>query len=149
MSYDLRIERLIHASPEVVFDAFIDPDAQEVLYDDENDPTWAVSSELDLRPGGIWTIAFGPAGGEPNRETNVFTEIERPRKLAFDSTMFLTDEGRSLDTKVIVTFDDQDGKTLLTIVQTGFDRREDRDGIEGGWPSILDALEQVAAARMR
>jgi hypothetical protein len=41
-----------------------------------------------------------------------------------------------------------DGKTLLTIVETGFERKDDRDGsVEDGWPRILDALERVAAER--
>jgi uncharacterized protein YndB with AHSA1/START domain len=46
MTHELRIERLIHAPPEVVFDAFVDPEAQEALYDDETDETWTVESEL-------------------------------------------------------------------------------------------------------
>ncbi len=147
MTYDLRIERLIKAPPEVVFDAFVDPEAQKILYDDETQPAWTVESELDLRPGGTWTIAFGKAGDEPHRESNVFTEVDRPHKIVFDSTMVIGNEGRSFDTRVIVTFEERAGKTLLTIVQTGFELREDRDGIEGGWPSILDALERVAAVR--
>ena len=80
MTYDLRIERLIDAPPGAVFDAFLDPDAQGELYGDETDPTWTVESELDLRVGGTWTIAFGPAGKEPYRETNVFEEIDRPNR---------------------------------------------------------------------
>ncbi len=37
---------------------------------------------------------------------------------------------------------------LLTIVQTGFENENDRDGVvEGGWPRILDALERVVAER--
>jgi uncharacterized protein YndB with AHSA1/START domain len=65
MSYDLTIERLIDAPPEVDFDAFGDPDAQTVLYGDETEPTWTVESELDLRVGSPWTIAFGKAGEDP------------------------------------------------------------------------------------
>src|SRR5438034_9414032 len=63
MSYELRMERLFDAPPEVVFDAFVDPDAQGELYaDDEGDPRWVVESEMDLRDGGTWSIAFGKAG---------------------------------------------------------------------------------------
>jgi uncharacterized protein YndB with AHSA1/START domain len=145
MSYDLTIERLIDAPPEVVFDAFVDPDAQTVLYDDETDATWTVESELDLRAGGIWTIAFGKAGEEPYRETNVFAEVERPRRIVFDSKLFMVDDRRNVETSVTVTFEDRDGKTLLTIVQTGFEREQDRDGIREGWSSIIDALERVVA----
>lgn len=148
MSYDLTIERLIDAPPEVVFDAFVDPEAQKVLYGDEMEPTWTVTSELDLRVGGTWTIAFGKAGEEPYRETNVFSEVDRPRRIVFDSRLFMVDDGHDVETTVTVTFEDRGGKTLLTIAQTGFERKRDRDGIEGGWPSILDALERLVAARL-
>jgi uncharacterized protein YndB with AHSA1/START domain len=145
VTYDLRIERLIHASAEVVFDSFVDPAAQKDLYDDTTEPAWTVESELDLRVGGTWTIAFGKAGEEPYRETNVFTEVDRPHRLVFDSKMRMGEDGRNVDTTVTVTFEDRDGKTLLAIVQTGFERQQDRDMIQGGWPSILDALERVVA----
>jgi uncharacterized protein YndB with AHSA1/START domain len=147
MSYELKIERLIDAPPEVVFDAFVDPDAQKELYDDETEPSWTVESELDLRVGGTWTIAFGKAGEEPYRETNVFAEVERPRRMVFASSMFMGKDAGNVETTVTVTFEARDGKTLLVIRQTGFEREQDRDDIQGGWPSILDALERVVAAR--
>ncbi len=37
--------------------------------------------------------------------------------------------------------------TLLTIVQTGFERKDDWDDVQGSWPIILDALERVGAER--
>ena len=147
MTYDLQLERLIDAPPEIVFDAFVDPDAQRELYDDPTDPNWSVESDLDLRVGGTWTIAFGPAGVETYRETNTFTEVDRPHRLIFDSDLFMVDDGHTVRTRVTITLEERDGKTLLTLRQTGFERREDRDGIEGGWPSIFDALERVVAAR--
>jgi uncharacterized protein YndB with AHSA1/START domain len=147
MSYELRIERLIDARPEVVFDAFVDPDAQKELYDDETEPSWTVESDLDLRVGGTWTIVFGKEGEEPYRESNVFSEVERPRRIVFASTMFMGRDAGSVETTVTVTFEAREGKTLLTIQQTGFERAQDRDDIQGGWPSILDALERVVAAR--
>ncbi len=148
MTFDLTIERLIDAPTHVVFDAFVDPDAQKELYDDPTDADWVVESELDLRVGGTWTISFGPAGKEPYRESSVFTVVERPHRLAFESSMFMVDDGHTITTMVTITFEERDGKTLLTLRQTGFEREQDRDGIEGGWPSILDALERVAAAKL-
>ncbi len=146
MTYDLRIERLIDATPEAVFDAFVDPEAQKVLYDNEEERDWTVESELDLRVGGTWTIVFGKVGEVPFRETNTFTDVDRPRRLVFTSTMFKGKYGGSFDTTVTVTFEDREGKTLLTIFQTGFENREERDMIQGGWPSIIDALERVIDA---
>ena len=153
MTYDLRIERMIDAPPEVVFDAFVEPEAQKVLYGNPEEPAWTVESELDLRVCGTWTIAFGKSGEEPYRETNVFTEVDRPRRIVFDMIMAMGAEGRDrggqdFSTKVTVTFEERDGKTLLTIVQTGYKRKDDRDrAVEGGWPIILDALERVVAER--
>jgi len=149
MTYELMVERLIDGPASAVFDAFVDPEAQAELYDDPTDPNWVVESHLDLRVGGTWTIAFGSAGQEPYRETNVFSEVDRPRRLVFDSNLLMVDDGHTVHTRVTVTFEDRDGKTLLTIRQTGFDRVGDRDGIQGGWPSILDALELVVARTKR
>ena len=149
MTYELRIKRVIDARPNVVFDAFVDPETQSSLYDNREEPDWSVESEMDLRVGGIWTITFGKSGEPAFKETNVFTEVDRPHRLAFDSNMFGGRYATTFDTKVTVTFEERDGKTLLTIVQTEFEKREERDMIEGGWPSILDALERVAAERAR
>ena len=49
MSHDLRLERVYDAAPEVVFDAFTDPEAQKELYADA--PDWVVEAECDLRVG--------------------------------------------------------------------------------------------------
>jgi uncharacterized protein YndB with AHSA1/START domain len=144
VSRDLRLERVFDAPPEVVFDAFTDPDAQRELYADE--PDWVVEAECDLRVGGRWTIAFGPPGSEPARETNVFQEIDRPRRLVYASTMRMPD-GSTIDTGMQVTFEEEHGRTRMTIVQRGFDTDQLRDQFADGWPSILDGLGRVVAAR--
>jgi uncharacterized protein YndB with AHSA1/START domain len=144
LTHDLRLERVYEAPPEVVFDAFTDPDAQKELYADA--PHWVVQAECDLRVGGRWTITFGPPGGTPARETNVFQVVDRPRRLVYASTMAMPD-GSSIDTGMEVTFEEEDGGTRLTIVQSGFPTPERRDEFAGGWSSILDRLLRVVVAR--
>lgn len=144
MSHDLRLERLYDAAPEVVFDAFTDPDAQKELYADA--PDWIVEADCDLRVGGRWTIAFGPPGGTPARETNVFEVVDRPRRLVYASTMTMPD-GSNVDTRMQVTFQEEGGRTRLTIVQSGFPTPGLRDEFAGGWAGILDGLGRVVAAR--
>ena len=144
MRHDLKLERLFDAAPEVVFDAFTDPAAQRQLYADA--PDWIVEAACDLRVGGRWTIAFGPPGSTPARETNVFEVVDRPRRLVYSSTMTMPD-GSSVDTGMEVTFVEEDGRTRLTIVQSGFPTAEVRDEFAGGWPTILDGLGRVVAAR--
>jgi uncharacterized protein YndB with AHSA1/START domain len=144
VSHDLKLERLLDTTPETAFDAFVDPAVQRELYADG--PDSVVESECDLRIGGRWTIRFGPAGAEPAVESNVFEEIERPRLLAFSSTMTLPD-GSRLDTHITVTFEPEGDRTRMRLVQRGFPTAELRDGYGHGWGGILDGLERVVRAR--
>jgi uncharacterized protein YndB with AHSA1/START domain len=144
VSHDLRLERWYDAAPEVVFDAFTDPDAQKELYADA--PDWIVEAECDLRVGGRWTIAFGPPGGTPARETNLFEVVDRPRRLVYASTMTMPD-GSNVDTRMQVTFQEEGGRTRLTIVQSGFPTSGLRDEFAGGWSGILNGLGRVVATR--
>ena len=144
MSHDLRLERTYDAAQEVVFDAFTDPEAQQELYADA--PDWIVEATCDLRVGGRWTIAFGPPGDTPARETNVFQVVDRPRRLVYASTMAMPD-GSNIDTSMEVTFEEEAGRTRLTIVQHGFPTPERREEFAGGWSSILDRLLRVVVAQ--
>jgi len=145
VTHGLRVERVYDAAPEVVFDAFTDPAAQQEMYADG--PGWIVWSECDLRVGGRWTIEFGPPAGPPSRETCVFDIIERPRLLVFRSTMSMPD-GSSLATRTHITFTGiAGGQTRLTVVQTGFPAVGLRDGFTEGWGGILAGLSRVVAAR--
>jgi len=145
VSEELRVERVLDADPETVFDAFTDPDAQKELYADA--PDWVVRSACDLRAGGRWTIEFGPPGGDAALETCVFEVVDRPRQLVYASTMRMPD-GTTFDTAMEVRFEEeQGGRTRLIILQRGFPTRELRDQLAGGWPSILDGLGRVVAVR--
>jgi uncharacterized protein YndB with AHSA1/START domain len=144
MSHELRLERLFDASPEEVFDAFTDPSAQEEWCVDQ--PGFVVTSTVDLRVGGTWDMRFGPAGEAPYREVNVFREVDPPNRLAYTSA-FVMPDGSSFDTDLVITFEARADKTLMTIVQAGFEREQDRDDHRGGWPSFLDRLERVVAER--
>jgi uncharacterized protein YndB with AHSA1/START domain len=148
MSYELKLERLYDASPEVVFDAFVDPATQAELHGSDQ-PDWTVHrAESDVRVGGTSVFVMGAEGQEPDTETRVFTVIDRPHRLVFRHSMQVAEwGGRTVDTEMTITFEDRDGKTLLTMVQTGFEREEDRDDFLGGWPTYLDTLKGVVTAR--
>ena len=44
MTYDLKVERMIDARPDVVFEAFVDPEAQKSLYGGGEELAWVVGS---------------------------------------------------------------------------------------------------------
>ena len=144
MSHDLRIEKLIDGTPEEVFEAFTEPDAMLVWYIDH--PGWEVEIvSCDVRVGGTTSVRFG-SGAEKYREDMTYTEVERPYRLSYDEDFVMPDSSSFL-TKIAITFEDQAGKTLMTLLQTGFPDAEQRDAHQGGWPNFLNRLEQVVVDR--
>jgi uncharacterized protein YndB with AHSA1/START domain len=150
MTYELKIERLFDAPADVVFDTLVDPGAQKELFADQVEGWSLWESEMDLRVGGTWTQVFGPTArdGDADRLRYVFTEIDRPRRLAYDASMYVGEWGRTVDFSEAITFEEQDGKTLVTIVQSGFESEADRDAFLSGTPGYLDALQRVVATRV-
>lgn len=150
MTYDLRIERLFDAPAEVIFDTLVDPDVQDEVFADLVEGWSLQAFEIDLRVGGTWTIVFGPSDGrgEADRITSVFTEVDRPNRLAYEVSMYVSEWGRTVDFAETISFEQQGGKTLLAIEQSGFATEADRDSFMSGTPSFLDAVQRVVAERV-
>jgi uncharacterized protein YndB with AHSA1/START domain len=144
MTHDLRFARVIDAAPEDVFDAFTEPGGQVAFYG-QDDPGWIVQSECDLRVGGVWTVAFGPSRSEMYRHRHVFEVIDRPRRLVLRTTETRLDAS-SFDTEVEFTFEEQEGKTLMTMIHTGFPSVELRDEHRIGVPNAFARLERAIRA---
>jgi uncharacterized protein YndB with AHSA1/START domain len=149
VSFELRVERLIDAPPETVFDVFVDPDLQEEIHG-SNEPDWEVSkAETDVRVGGTSTYHMGKKGSEPDEEVRVFSVVDRPNRLVFAHRMAVADWGTTIETEMTVTFEEQDGKTLVRMLQTGFESAEVRDGFMEGWPEYLKTLERVVGEQLK
>jgi uncharacterized protein YndB with AHSA1/START domain len=128
----LRVERIIAAPPEAIFDAFI------ALYDTQR-PDWVTGSQLDLRPGGRWSVAFQVPGGPAFREERVITAVQRPHRLAYDMTAVYQD-APGFSTTVEVTIEAvQDGQRV-SLAQQRFPTMQARDDFAGAWPDVLDEL---------
>jgi uncharacterized protein YndB with AHSA1/START domain len=145
MRLDVEFARLIDATPEEVFDAFTDPEGQEAFYG-QDDPAWIVESRCDPRVGGVWTVDFGSSRRELYRHRHVFEVIERPRRLVLASTETRPD-GSSFHTKLEFTFEAQEGKTLMTMIQGGFPTAELREEHERGVPDAFARLDRLLQAR--
>jgi uncharacterized protein YndB with AHSA1/START domain len=146
MSYELEVERLIDASPEEVFDAYTDPQAQKIWYGILNEGL-IVENEVDLRVGGKWVSAWGFTPDELFRETNIFEVVDRPHRLVSKSS-FSSPDGSSLDTDVEVRFREEGGKTLMTVVQRGFPTEDMRDFVANtAWNGAFDRLNAYFAAK--
>lgn len=146
MSYELKVERVIDASPEEVFDAYTDPEAQKVWYT-ILDEGMTVENEVDLRVGGRWVSTWGYKPEEMFRETNTFEVIDRPHRLVSRSS-FTSPDGSVLETDVEITFRESDGKTLMTVIQSGFTDEAIRDFVaDTAWIGAFERLNAYFAAK--
>ena len=105
-------------------------------------------SEGDLRVGGKWHATMHPTQGPDLGVGGEYREIVPLRRLVM--THAWDDEtGRPRHwTTVTVTFEALGKRTKVTLVQTGFDSDESRDGHRGGWSESLDVLaEHLATLR--
>jgi len=137
--YALSVERIVDAPPEAIFDAFI------ALYDSAR-PDWVTDSQLDLRPGGRWSVAFQVPGGPAFREERVLTAVQRPHRLAYDMTAVYED-APGFDTTVEVTIQALPAGQRIRLVQQGFSTPQARDEFAGAWPDVLAELARRVSSQ--
>lgn len=147
MTYDLKVERLIDASPAEVFDAYTAPEAQRVWFTILNGDM-TVESEVDLRVGGKSVITWGFSPDEMYSETNTFEVVDPPHRLVSNSS-YTSPDGSTLETHVEITFRAEGGKTLMTVVQSGFVDQGLRDFlVDKAWTGAFDRLNAYFAAKV-
>ena len=145
MTEPLRIERVIDAPPDVVFDTFLTDDGQAAFYG-QDDPGWVLESDCDPRVGGIWTITFGPAPDRLYHHRHIFKVIDRPRRLVLATTESRPD-GSSFELTIEFTFEPQDGRTLMAVTQSGFPTAELREEHGRGVPNAFARFERAVQGR--
>jgi len=137
----LRLERLIAAPPERVFELWTEPEDLVRWWgpDGYDVPVHA----LDVKPGGRWRTTMRSPDGQLLTVSGVFRTIEPPRRLVF--TWGWDDEHgvRGPETEVTVTFDAAPGGTRLVLMQQVFESQESRDNHSKGWSSSFDCLERL------
>lgn len=140
MTYELKVSRLIPATPDEVFDAYVDPEKQKIWYNLLETQPMIVEVDVDLRVGGAWNAAWGYSEDQLFREVNIFKLIDRPNRLVTTSTGSSPD-GDSIETEIDITFEERDGGTLMTVLQTGFATEEQRDFFSTvAWNGAFDRI---------
>lgn len=140
-TFELRMTRLLPATPEEVFDAYTDAEKQKIWFSILDEEPGVVEIEVDLRVGGKQTAVWGPNRNELFRETQLFKVIDRPHRLVTTSSGS-DPSGAELTTEVEVTFEEQDGGTLVSVVQSGFPDAQTRDFFQTmAWAGAFDRIE--------
>lgn len=138
MTRTVSVTRRLDASPERVFDAWLDPaTAARFLF---ATPTGEiVRIEIDARVGGGFTIVDRRPDVGDAEHFGTYVEIDRPRRLVFD---FAVEAGMKDATRVTVTITPAGEGCELTLTHEGvWDDYAERT--EGGWTMILDRLARA------
>ena len=139
-THDLRMTRLIPATPDEVFDAYTDAEKQKVWFSLLSDEPGIVEIDVDLRVGGIQHAKWGPSPDELFWEDQTFLEIDRPHRLVTSSTGG-TPDGDTMTTTIEITFEEAAGGTLMTVFQSGFPTEEMRDFFSTyAWVGAFDRI---------
>jgi uncharacterized protein YndB with AHSA1/START domain len=145
VTFELRFERVIDASPEVVFDLFTEREGQLAFYRGP-EPDWIVRSRCDLRVGGEWYVEFGPDEDQLYQHRHEFSVIDRPHSLQMTTTETRLD-GSSFETEMKLSFVDEGGRTRMTLHHSGFPTLELRDEHSRGLPEAFAQFGRFVSPR--
>lgn len=148
MTYEMTMERLFDAPRELVFDTYLDPAVQQEMWASMLPGTRVLEAEIEAREGATWTVEYPPVDGKSDRLTSVFSAVERPRRLVLHQSYFAAAWGVTKETDTTLTFEDRDGRTLLTILMTGFDSPQEQGGAKAGWKGLLDVLQRTVESQV-
>lgn len=138
---ELTITRIFNAPRALVFKAWTDPKHLAHWWGPRG--FTLPGCEVDLRVGGAYRFHMRGPDGEDHWSQGVFREIVEPERLVF-AGCWVDAQGKPKTGQTLTTvmFEDQDGKTKLTLRQIGFESVTARDGHRGGWGGSFDRFAE-------
>ncbi|MGV3615414.1 MAG: SRPBCC family protein [Fimbriimonas sp.] len=140
-SLQVRVVRHFDASPERVFDAWLDP-AVAARWLFATATGRMVRAEIDPRVGGRFTFT-DRRDSRDFEHVGTYVEIDRPRRLIFDFGLPAFSE--KVD-RVTIEIEPQGEGCELTLTQTMHEEfAEYADRSERGWRTVLEGLAKTLA----
>lgn len=150
---ELTITRVFDAPRERVWRAWTEP---EVLKRWSGPEGFTLPvCRIDLRVGGAYLFCMRSPEGQDFWSTGVYREIVSPERLVCTDS-FADEKGNvvpashygmtgdfPLELQVTVTFEDQDGRTLMTLRHAGMPAGEHGEMAAAGWNGSFDKLAAV------
>jgi len=139
----LEMTRHFNAPREAVFRAWTDPEALGLWMGPAN--VKARDVKIDLRVGYGYSLTMDGSEGGVYPLSGIYKEIVPPERLAFT---FIWDHGdlKGLEMLVTLTFVEDKGGTLLTLVQERIPTESARASHNHGWEGSFEKLERYLAA---
>ena len=133
----ITISRTVVAPADRVFDAWTDVTQLAVWWWPQLAGT---TYDVDTRPGGRYRISSPAIGATVS---GVFTEVDRPRRLAFTWLWADDDEPEAVvEDTVVVTFEPDPDGTVVTVAHTS-PAHVPEGGAERGWNDVMDRLVRL------
>jgi uncharacterized protein YndB with AHSA1/START domain len=139
---ELVVTRTFDASPRVVFKAWSEPDLFRQWWVPRGGLVSLVSCDMDVRTGGKYRLEFG-AGEETMAFYGKYLDVVPDQRIVWTN-----DEGEA-GAVTTVTFEDRDGKTLVTYHESYPSTEALQEAITGaaaGLPQQLDQLEDLLSS---
>ena len=152
---DLLITRTFDAPRELVWKAWTDPERVKRWWGPKG--FTAPFCKIDLRVGGVSLYCMRSPDGKDYWSTGVYREIVKPERIVCTDS-FADERGNvvpathygmsadfPLEMLVTVAFEEDEGKTKLTLIHVGTPAGADRDGAKQGWSESFDKLAEYLA----
>ncbi|HEY4029088.1 MAG TPA: SRPBCC family protein [Caulobacteraceae bacterium] len=140
---ELVVTRTFDAPARLLFDAWTKPELFLLWWAPKSSGVPMRSCEMDVRAGGGYRIVFGRDEAHSRAFFGKYLEVSPPSRLVWTN-----DEGDQDGAISTVTFEDVDGKTLLTL-QELYPSKEALDqsfvGMEDAAPEQFDQLDELLA----
>ena len=149
----IQIIRIFDASRELVWKAWTDPQHFRRWWGPKD--YTCPFCEMDFRVGGKYLNCMRSPEGKEYWGTGVFREIIPMERIVF-TDCFADEQGNvvpathygmspdfPLEMLVIVTFEDLDGKTKMTLEHIGIPTGPDSEGAQQGWSESFDKLAKT------
>ncbi len=136
----LRLSRRFKATREAVFRAFTDPVELAKWFGPEGMNVDNV--QIDLRPGGAYSMVFNEADGGIHGLSGVYREISPPERLVMT---WAWDHGdmAGMETLVTIEFKEAGAETELTLTHEKLLNQEFLELHGQGWTSSFNCLDQI------
>jgi uncharacterized protein YndB with AHSA1/START domain len=150
---ELVTTRIFDAPRELVWKAWSDPGHMKLWWGPKGFTTPVC--KIDFRVGGVYLNCMRSPEGKDFWSTGVYREIAEPEQIVCTDS-FADEKGNvvpathygmssdfPLEMLVTVTFEEDEGKTELTLRHVGIPSGADHDGAQQGWNESFDKLADV------
>lgn len=136
---EIVVSRTINAAPRIVFEAWTKADLFKRWWVPKSFPISLLSCEMDVRVGGKYRLVFG-AEPQPMEFFGKYLEVVPCSRLVWTNE----EGGEEAAAITTVTFEERDGKTLLTMSDLHPSKEAlDASGATDATAEVWDQLEEL------